>query len=50
MVDARTGRPLQVFQPGSGFDAPAVAEDDRVFALSNLGVLYELAPVTERSP
>jgi len=50
MLDARTGRPLQVFQPGSGFDAPAVAAGDRIFALSNLGVLYELVPVRERNP
>lgn len=50
MVEARTGRPLEIFQPGSGFDAPVVAARDRVFALSNLGILYELRPVVERSP
>lgn len=42
MVEARTGRPLGVFQPGSGFSAPVAAGPEGVFALSNLGVLYEL--------
>lgn len=42
MVDWKTGRPLGRFQPGSGFGAPPVPVDDGIWALSNLGFLYEL--------
>lgn len=46
MVEAKTGRPLEFFQPGSGFSAEVEAGEDRIFALSNLGILYELRLVT----
>lgn len=42
MVAVKTGRPLGIFQPGSGFSTPVVGAEDRAFALSNLGILYEL--------
>lgn len=42
MLEAKTGRPLDFFQPGSGFGAAVAGGPDGVFALSNLGVLYEL--------
>ncbi len=45
LLDARTGRPLQRFEPGSGIHArPAVGVDGSVFVLSNGGVLYALRP------
>ena len=45
LLDARTGRPLQRFEPGSGIYArPAVGTDGSVFVLSNGGVLYALRP------
>lgn len=48
MADLKTGRPLEFFQPGSGFSAAPVARGDEVWALSNLGNLYELQIVTGR--
>ncbi len=42
MVEAKTGRPLEIFQPGSGFGASVAAGANGVYALSNLGILYEL--------
>ncbi len=42
-VDGRTGRPIQRFDPGSGFYAtPTVGEDASLYVLSNGGVLYAL--------
>lgn len=45
MVAVKSGRPLAFFQPGSGFSAEVAAGEDRVYALSNLGILYELVLV-----
>lgn len=42
MVDWKTGRPLGRFQPGSGFGSSPVPVAEGVWAVSNLGNLYEL--------
>lgn len=47
MVDLSTGKPLSLFQPGSGFDTPPVTDGERLWLLSNLGTLFTLRVVAD---
>ena len=43
IIDKRDGSLLQSFNPGSGFSAAATVNHDRLFILSNAGILYALS-------
>lgn len=46
-AERETGRPLRVFQPGSGFSSAPAARGREIFALSNRGYLYGMRAAVE---